>query len=80
MCRLASGGGADNDAAEHNADAYSSIADECCDVAAAATLTSRNPARTIAAFGATNANDSSRLTRSPCCSPQADSSACVARS
>ena len=69
MCRLASGG-ADNDAAEHNADAYSSIADECCDVAAAATLTSRNPARTIAAFGATNANDSSRLTRSPCCSPK----------
>jgi hypothetical protein len=80
VCRLASGGGADNYAAEHNADAYSSIADKCCDVAAATTGTIRDPARTIAAFGATNTNESSRLTRSPSCSRQAGSSAGVARS
>jgi len=68
VCRLASGGGADNYAAEHNADGYSSNADKCCDVAAATTGTIRNPTRAAPAFGTENANESSRLTcsfRSP---------------
>ena len=64
VCRLASGSGADNDAAEHNADAYSSIAGKCCDVAAVTTATVRNTTRAAPAVGPENANDTSRFTRS----------------
>src|SRR5215831_7718725 len=65
---------------------HRSIADKCRDVAAATTGTIRATARTIPAFGTTNASESGRFARSFCSparqqrSRQADSSACVARS
>jgi len=82
-CRLVC---VDDHTAKHNTDANKSVADKCCDIAAATTATVHHTSRAAPAFGTENANDTGQFTRtfrSPIRQQhggQADFPVCVARS